>query len=67
MYVSNVTEPPPPVFAAVRERVVQDWTTEKGEELNEKFYANLRDRYTVVIEEVTPENKKVAAAQEPVK
>ena len=67
VYVSNVTEPPPPVFAEVRERVVQDWTTEKGEELNEKFYANLRDRYTVVIEEVTPENKKVAAAQEPVK
>ena len=67
VYVSNISEPPPPVFAEVRERVVQDWTTEKGEELNEKFYANLRDRYTIVIEEVTPENKKVAAVQEPAK
>jgi len=67
VYVSNISEPPPPVFAEVRERVVQDWTTEKGEELNEKFYANLRDRYTIVIEKVTPENKKVAAVQEPAK
>jgi hypothetical protein len=67
VYVSNLSEPQPPVFAEVRERVVQDWTTEKSEELNGKFYANLRDRYTVVIEKVTPENKKVAAAQEPVK
>jgi hypothetical protein len=67
VYVSNISEPPPPVFAEVRERVVQDWTTEKGEELNEKFYANLRDRYTIVIEEVTPENKTVAAVQEPAK
>jgi hypothetical protein len=63
VYVSNITEPPPPVFADMRERVTQDWQTEKGEELNEKFYANLRDSYTVVIEE--PEADKVAAAQEP--
>ena len=52
VYVSNVSEPPPPVFAEVRERVVQDWKMEKGEELNEQFYASLRDRYTIVIEEL---------------
>jgi hypothetical protein len=63
VYVSNITEPPPPVFAEVQERVTQDWKTEKGEELNEKFYANLRDSYTIVIE--APEADKVAAAQEP--
>ena len=51
VYVSNINEPPAPVFADVRERVEQDWKMEKGEELNEKFYASLRDRYTVVIEE----------------
>ena len=62
VYVDNVSDPPPPVLAEVHERVVQDWKTEKGEELNEKFYANLRDRYTVVIEE--PEQDKVAALQE---
>ena len=64
VYVSNVSEPPAPVFAALRERVMQDWKTDRGEELNEKFYANLRDRYTIVIEE--PEKKDtVAATQEP--
>ena len=63
VYVSNVSEPPAPVFAEVRERVVQDWTTDRSEELNEQFYANLRDRYTVVIEEST-EKDKVAAVRE---
>ena len=43
VYVSNVSEPPAPVFAEVRERVAQDWKTDRGEELNEQFYANLRD------------------------
>jgi hypothetical protein len=57
VYVDNVSEPPAPVFAEVRERVMQDWKSEKGEELNEKFYANLRDRYTIVIEEPTKEDK----------
>jgi hypothetical protein len=46
VYVSHISEPPAPVFAEARERVTQDWTNEKSEELNEKFYANLRDRYT---------------------
>ena len=63
VYVSNISEPPAPVFAEVRERVVQDWETEKGEELNDNFYANLRDQYTIVIEEPTEEDK-VAAVQE---
>ena len=64
VYVSHVSEPPPPVFAEVRERVAQDWKTERGEELNEQFYANLREQYTVVIEEPADEDK-VAAVQEP--
>ena len=51
VYVSNISEPPAPVFTEVRERVEQDWKMEKGEELNEQFYASLRDRYTIVIEE----------------
>jgi peptidyl-prolyl cis-trans isomerase C len=63
VYVSNIIEPPPPVFAKVRERVVQDWTTDKSEELNEKFYANLRSQYTIVIEGPA-EQEKVAARQE---
>jgi parvulin-like peptidyl-prolyl isomerase len=51
VYVSSIIEPLPPIFAEVREQVVQDWTSEKSEELNEQFYANLRDSYTIVIEE----------------
>jgi len=51
VYVSSVIEPGPPTFAEVRERVVAEWTTERSEELNEQFYANLRESYTVVIEE----------------
>jgi len=63
VYISSINEPPPPVFAAVRERVVQDWTTDRGEELNAQFYASLRDRYTVVIEEAD-EKDTVAVVQE---
>jgi len=64
VYVSHVSEPPEPVFAEVRERVAQDWKTERGEELNAQFYANLREQYTVVIEEPAEEDK-MAAVQEP--
>jgi peptidyl-prolyl cis-trans isomerase C len=63
VYVSSVSEPPAPDFAELRERVVQDWTTDRGEELNDKFYANLREQYTVVIEEPDEEDK-VAVVQE---
>ena len=51
VYVQEVTEPPAPRFADVRERVEQEWKSDKGEELNEQFYESLREQYTVVIEE----------------
>jgi len=60
VYVSSISKPPAPVFAEVRERVVQDWTTDKSEEINKQFYTSLREQYTVVIEE--PEQKDKAAA-----
>ena len=50
VYVNHVSEPPVPVFAELRERVSEDWKIDRGEELNEMFYANLRDQYTVEIE-----------------
>ena len=59
VYVSHVSEPPAPVFAEVRDRVAGDWKADKGEELNEKFYASLRDRYTIVVES-SPSTDKVA-------
>ena len=63
VYVSSISEPPAPVFAEVRERVVQEWSTDRGEELNNKFYANLREQYTVVIEEPAVKDR-VAVVQE---
>jgi hypothetical protein len=54
VYVNSVIEPPPPVFAEVRERVIEDWSLDRGEELNDKFYTNLREQYTIVIEEPAP-------------
>ena len=64
VYVSKIIEPQAPVFAELRERVTLDWKTEQGEELNEKFYASLRERYSVVIEE-PEQDDSVAAVQEP--
>jgi peptidyl-prolyl cis-trans isomerase C len=64
VYVSNIRESSPPVFAEVRERVVVDWTTDRSEELNEQFYASLRDSYTVVIEEPAVDDE-VAVVPEP--
>jgi len=63
VYVSNVTAPPAPVFAELRERVTLDWKAERGEELNEKFYASLRDRYTIVIEAPAVVDKVVMAPE----
>ena len=60
VYISSVSEPPAQVLADVRERVVQDWEMERGEELNDKFYASLREQYTIVIEEPVVADKVVA-------
>jgi hypothetical protein len=39
-----------PEFAAVRDRVEQDWRDERRAKFNEEFYAQLRARYEVVVE-----------------
>jgi hypothetical protein len=44
----------PAVFADVRERVVQDWEDDRRRVFNAEFYARLRERYEVVIEDVAP-------------
>lgn len=65
VYVSAVVQPPAPDFATVRERVTRDWTTARSEELNEQFYANLREQYTVVIEAPANGEKVSVLAEEP--
>jgi peptidyl-prolyl cis-trans isomerase C len=62
VYVNSINEPPPPVFAEVRERVMEEWKFARGEELNDQFYTSLREQYSIVIEE--PE-EEVVFLQEP--
>jgi hypothetical protein len=64
VYLSHITEPPSPVFAEVRERVVQEWTAEKGEALKEQFYANLREQYRIVIEQPAEGDELAAVAEQ---
>ena len=42
---------PEPAFANVRERVAQDWTEARREELNDEYRERLLEKYTVVIED----------------
>lgn len=65
VFVHSVSEPPPAVLDEVREPVVRDWQNDRRETMNDAFYVKLRDRYTIVIEDVEPQPEKVAAAQEP--
>jgi len=62
VYVSNISDPQAPEFAELRERVTDDWKLERGEELNEKFYENLREQYTVVIEAPTTDDRLAPAS-----
>ncbi len=57
VFVSDVVQPPPPVFAEHRERVTQDWESDRSEELNERFYASLRDGYEVIVEDPLAEER----------
>lgn len=50
VYLSRIDQPSPTSLADVRERVVRDWTGDRSELLNKKFYADLRAQYTIVFE-----------------
>ena len=63
VYISRIDLPPPTVLAEVRERVVRDWTAERGETLNKKFYADLREQYTVIIDQAEPEETTSSSEQ----
>lgn len=62
VYVSSVYEPTSPDFNAIRERLVQDWTADKGDELKKRFYAGLRDQYTVIVERPISGDEPAAAS-----
>jgi len=47
-------------FAAVRERVRQDWADARREQFDAEYYASLRARYEVVVEDEAPGGDSVA-------
>ena len=51
VYVSEVYPAPAPIFADVREAALQSWQSKQQETFNKEFYAGLKARYKVVIEE----------------
>ena len=62
VYIDTVSTPPPPDFAALRERVQTNWETDRGEELRQQFFDELRARYTVDIEPTRPTEHSAGAA-----
>jgi peptidyl-prolyl cis-trans isomerase C len=50
VYVHDLLEADPPVFAEVKEQVLQNWESDKREELNEQFVASIVSRYDITIE-----------------
>ena len=51
VYVHDRQEADPPTFEAVKVQLLQDWESEKREQINEQFITNLLARYDVTIEE----------------
>ncbi len=51
VYVYDFRRAPPAVFEDVREAALETWQSEQQEKFNADFYANLKARYDVVIEE----------------
>jgi hypothetical protein len=66
VYLSKVYQPPAPDFSRLRNQLAEDWTQDKSKELKEKFFAGLRDQYSIVIEQPAgaPEPASAAAQSE---
>ncbi len=65
VYVHHRKEAPPVTFAAVQDRVRQDWESDKRRELNDKFIANLLARYDVIIEDQASDGESAAVPEQP--
>jgi peptidyl-prolyl cis-trans isomerase C len=53
VYVHDLLEADPPIFAEVKEQVLQNWEGDKREELNEQFVASIVSRYDITIEGIS--------------
>ncbi len=65
VYIHHLKEAPPVTFAAVQDRVRQDWENDKRQELNDKYIANLLARYDVIIENQAPDGGPAAVPEPP--
>ena len=64
VYVDVRSEVVPAEFVAVLERVQQDWQDERRRVFNEEFYARLRARYEVVVEDAAPDPDYAALTED---
>ncbi len=51
VYIKEIVTPPVTPFSEVKDLVLQAWTRERQETLNEEFYAALKEAYTIVVED----------------
>lgn len=51
VYLKEIVTPPATPLSQVKDEVLQSWTTERQEKLNEDFYAALKEAYTIVVED----------------
>lgn len=65
VHVSERTEGRVPALAEVRDAVRREWDNARRLEANEKFYQELRKRYTVIIEDPKPAAKPGNVAKVP--
>jgi parvulin-like peptidyl-prolyl isomerase len=66
VYVDHRIEAETPEFEQVREKVTIDWQDQRRRDFDEEFYASLRARYEVVIEDAEQETTEAAEAVEAV-
>jgi hypothetical protein len=54
VYVHALAVAPPPVFADVRDHVLENWQIAQQDEFNAQYFESLKSRYEIVIEELPP-------------
>jgi hypothetical protein len=63
VYVQDRIESTMPDLADLQGRVLQDWASEKREDINEKFYASLLSRYEVIVEQKEIDEKTLVSGK----
>jgi hypothetical protein len=51
VFINEIVSPPVPPLEEIKARVLEDWISDKREELNDEFYKALKAEYTIVVED----------------